>query len=167
VAATTEAEAQAIARRVHGPPAAAPVDVGYAGLVTRTVAFAIDAAVINLVAIVVGVVIALVFSIIPESQDVRKAVVAAGGALFLVWTAGYFVTFWSTTGVTLGNRAMRIRVTRRDGSRLKPRHALVRLVGIFLAVLPLCAGLAPILVTDDRRGLQDYLAGSVVRTRSD
>jgi uncharacterized RDD family membrane protein YckC len=167
VASPAEVHAQAAARRVHGPPAeeVAPVDAGYAGLITRTVAFAIDAGVINAIAIVVGVVIALVFSVIPESDDVRTAVVALGGAAFLLWTAAYFLTFWTTTGETLGNRAMQIRVTRTDGSRLKPRHALVRLVGIFLAVVPFCAGLAPILVTDERRGLQDYLAGTVVRNR--
>ena len=101
MASPAQADAQAAARRVHGPPAeeAVTVEVGYAGLVTRTVAFAIDAAVINLVAVVVGVVVALVFSVIPESHDVRTAVVALGGAAFLIWTAAYFVTFWSTTGV--------------------------------------------------------------------
>ena len=158
-------EAQAAARRVHGPSLDEPAEDAYAGLVTRAIAFAIDAAVINLVGIAVGVVGALIFSVLPETDDLRSVVVAAGGVLFVLWTAGYFVVFWTTTGETLGNRAMRIRVSRLDGGRLRPRQALVRLVGILLAALPLLAGFVPILVTEQRRGLQDYLAGSIVRGR--
>lgn len=155
-------EAQAAARRVHGAPEEEAVDQGYAGFVTRTIAFAADAAIINAVAIAVGVVVALVFSVLPESADFRKLTVAFGGVVFFVWVMGYFIAFWTTTGQTPGNRIMHIRVTRTDGSPLRPRHAVVRLVGIVLAAIPLCAGFIPILVSDRRRGLQDFLAGTVV-----
>jgi uncharacterized RDD family membrane protein YckC len=159
---SARAEAQAAARRVHGAPAEEAADTDYAGLVTRTLAFAVDAAVINVVAVTVGVVAALVFSVLPESDELRSVVVAVGGVLYIAWTIGYFVTFWTTTGETLGNRVMRIRVMRADGSRLRPRHALVRLFGI-VAGLPLFLGYIPILITERRRGLQDFLAGTVVR----
>jgi len=156
-------DAQAAARRVHGVPDDEPTDHGYAGFVTRTVAFATDAAIINLVALGVGVVVALVFSVFPESAHFRKVTVAIGGAVFFVWVIGYFSAFWATTGQTPGNRIMRIRVTRADGTPLRFRRAAIRVVGIVLAAIPLFAGFIPILVTDRRRGLQDYLAGSVVR----
>jgi uncharacterized RDD family membrane protein YckC len=156
-------EAQAAARRVHGAPEDGESDQGYAGFVTRTVAFATDAAIINVVALGVGVVVALVFSVLPESAQFRKVTVAVGGAALFVWAVGYFTAFWATTGQTPGNRVMRIRVTRVDGTQLRLRQAAIRVVGIVLAAIPLCAGFVPILVTDRRRGLQDYLAGSVVR----
>ena len=155
-------DAQAAARRVHGTAEDESAESGYAGFATRTVAFAIDAAIINAVAIGVGVVVTLVFSVLPESADFRSLTVAIGGAVFFAWVIGYFTAFWTTTGQTPGNRVMLIRVTRTDGSPLKPRHAVVRLFGIFLAAVPLCAGFVPILVTARRRGLQDFLAGTVV-----
>jgi uncharacterized RDD family membrane protein YckC len=87
--------------------------------------------------------------------------VAVGGVLFVIWTLVYFTTFWTTTGQTPGSRAMRIRVVRADGSRLRPRHALVRLVGMVVGLF-LLLGYLPILVTDRRRGLHDVMAGTVV-----
>jgi len=150
------------ARRVHGvsPPDAQPTT--YIGLVTRVIAFAIDAAVINVVALLVAVVIALVSSVLPTSHTRDKVLVAIGAAVFAVWIVGYFVAFWTTTGQTPGNRLMQIRVERADGSRLLPRHALARLLGI-LASLPLLLGFMPILVTERRRGLHDWMAGTVVK----
>src|SRR5215212_7983843 len=69
---------------------------GYEGLVTRGIAFAIDAAVIDLVALVVAVGMALVLSLVPISNTEQATMVAAGAAAFLIWTLAYFVTFWST-----------------------------------------------------------------------
>ena len=43
----------------------------------------------------------------------------------------------------------------------------MRLVGMVLAAIPLCAGFLLILVDDRRRGLQDVLARTVVRYASD
>ena len=161
-----QADAQTAARRVHGAPAEDAAETGYAGLITRTLAFAIDAAVINGVSLVVGVVFTLVFSVLPESHELRTVIVAAGGVVYVLWTVGYFVAFWTTTGVTLGNRVMQIRVVRADGSRLRPRHALVRLAGMVVGLF-LFLGYVPILVTERRRGLQDWLAGTVVMTRAE
>jgi len=87
--------------------------------------------------------------------------VAVGGVAFVLWSVAYFVTFWTTTGETPGNRAMRIRVKRGDGSALRPRHALARLAGMVIG-LPLLIGYLPILVSDTRRGLHDAMAGTVV-----
>ena len=133
----------------------------YSGFVTRTIAFAIDAALIDLAGLAVGAAVALVFSIMPVSQDVRTAAFAAGAVLFAIWAVGYFATFWTATGETPGNRVMRIRVVRADGTPLRPRHALLRLAGMMIG-LPLLVGYWPILVTDHRRGLHDAMAGTVV-----
>ena len=79
-----------------------------------------------------------------------------------LWTIGYFVAFWTTTGQTPGDHVLQIKVLRADGSRLLPRHAIVRLVGVVLSA-PLLIGFLPILVSERRRGLHDWLAGTVVR----
>jgi uncharacterized RDD family membrane protein YckC len=142
-------------------PAPAEHRSRYVGFVTRVIAFAIDAALIDIAAILAAAAVALVFSIVPVSDAVTTAVIAAGGVAFVVWSIAYFATFWTTTGQTPGNRAMRIRVAREDGERLKLRHTVMRLAGIVIS-LPLLWGYVPILFTDRRRGVPDMLAGTVV-----
>ena len=160
-AAGTPVHAQAVATRVHGEPARPRLE--YQGLVTRGIAFAVDAAVVNAVAVVVAAAVALIESALALPDSVDKVLIAAGAWLFLVWTAGYFVAFWSSTGQTPGNRLMRIRVVRaEDGTALRPWRALVRLAGLMLAALPLFLGFLPILLNKRRRGLQDWIGGSVV-----
>jgi uncharacterized RDD family membrane protein YckC len=44
---------------------------------------------------------------------------------------------------------------------MRPRHALVRLLGMLLGLV-LLLGYLPILVNDRRRGLHDAMAGTVV-----
>lgn len=134
----------------------------YVGLVTRALAFAVDAAIINAVAIVTAAVVSLTFSVVEVPQAVKTAAAAVGGVVYLLWTVGYFTTFWATTGQTPGNRVLRIRVVPASGDRLPPRRAVLRFVGLTLAVIPLFAGFLPILVDDRRRGLQDMIARTVV-----
>jgi uncharacterized RDD family membrane protein YckC len=160
-AARAGAPAQLVATRVHGEPARPRLE--YQGLITRGIAFAIDAAIVNLVAVVVAVAAALIVSALSLPDSLDEALVAAGAWLFLLWSAAYFVTFWSSTGQTPGNLVMQIRVVRaKDGATLRPRRALLRLIGLMLAALPLFLGFLPILLNERRRGLQDVIGGSVV-----
>lgn len=147
---------------VAAEPVASETPQRYVGLITRALAFAIDAGIVNAVAIVTAAVVSLTFSVVTVPDDVQVVVAAAGGVVYLLWTVGYFVTFWATTGQTPGSRVLRIRVIPASGERLPPRRALVRFIGLTLAVIPLFAGFLPILVDDRRRGLHDMLARTVV-----
>jgi uncharacterized RDD family membrane protein YckC len=131
-------------------------------LVTRAIAFAIDAAIVNLSGIVVGVVVGLGVSILDVPAGVEKALLAVGAVVFVLWTVGYFVVFWSTTGQTPGNRVMQIRVVRSDGGTLRRRTAALRLAALAVAAIPFFAGFLPILFDRHRRALQDFVARSVV-----
>jgi uncharacterized RDD family membrane protein YckC len=159
--------AQEMARRVHGAPAVETTSPRYIGLVTRAIAFAVDAAIVNGIAAVTAAAAALILSLFPLSHNARTVIVAVGGALFFVWVIAYFATFWATTGQTPGNRVMRIRVMRPTGARVHVWRAMVRVVGVVLAALPLFAGFLPILFTDRRRGLADWLADTVVVSDQD
>src|SRR5215213_11426548 len=101
---------QTTAGRVHADraPVVPAAEPGYAGFVTRTIAFSIDAALIDLAALTVAAIAALFFSIMPVSHDVETVAVAAGGVALVLWAIAYFVVFWTTTGQTPGSRAMRI-----------------------------------------------------------
>lgn len=141
------------------PPAPRPV---YAGLVTRGIAFVIDAAVILVVELIVWVSGVVIVGVLHLPHAINAILVVLGGCLAILWSAGYFVAFWSTTGQTPGSRVMQIRVVASDGDALRPRRAVIRCLGLLLAALPLFAGFVPILFDGRRRGFQDWLARTVV-----
>jgi uncharacterized RDD family membrane protein YckC len=140
--------------------AAPPV---YIGIVTRAIAFAADAAVIQFVAIVVAGTGALILSVVDPGDDSKQVLAIIGAIAYGFWLIGYFVLFWSTGGQTPGNRLLEIRVSRaRDGAPPSLGKAVVRFVGLILAALPIFLGFLPILFDDRRRGIHDMLAGTVV-----
>jgi uncharacterized RDD family membrane protein YckC len=141
--------------------AAAP---DYTGLVTRAIGFGVDAIIINLAAVVVAAIVALALSLFDVPSKIDTALAAIGAVVFVVWAAGYFVTFWSTTGQTPGARDMRFRVLAPAAKRghIGPRRALLRLLGMILAAIPLLAGYFMVLFDDRRRGLHDRMARTVV-----
>lgn len=145
-------------------PAASPPEarVRYPGLATRGISFALDAAVINLVAIVVGLGASLILSLLHLPSVLKTILAAAGAAAYVIWLVGYFVVFWSTTGQTPGASMMKIKVQDPDGGSITPTRALVRCVGVLLASLPLFLGFVPILYDEKRRAFQDRFAGTVV-----
>ena len=139
--------------------AAAPVP--YAGIASRALALAIDAALVNLVVLVGGAVIALAGSLVGGLEFETLGRVLAAGAWATV-VAAYFVFFWTATGQTPGMRIMELRVTTAAGTRPGFWRSVVRLVGLVVAIVPLFAGFLPVLVDDRRRGLPDMVAGTVV-----
>jgi uncharacterized RDD family membrane protein YckC len=144
-----------VSRRVR------PARAREAGIVTRALALATDAG-ITLVAYMAVVGLAsLVASLVGSLRPAWLAglLLTAAWALIVVL---YFVLFWSTAGQTPGMRLLRLRLHRLDGSALSVGRALVRVVGLALAIIPLFAGFVPVLFSDRRRGLPDYLAGTVV-----
>jgi uncharacterized RDD family membrane protein YckC len=162
MATTPDTATRALAQRAVARDVVVTVPVaGYGGLVTRAIAAAIDALLINLAALFVAAVVALVLSIFPITHHTRTLIAVIGGALFVVWVVAYFVTFWTTTGQTAGDRVMRIRVVREDGGTLGPWRAALRLAGA-VAGLVFLLGYVPILLNDRRRALHDWMAGTVV-----
>ena len=167
--AAARAQAAAAARvrvRTGAEERAAP---DYTGLVTRAIGFGIDAVIIDLAAIVVAAIVALALNLFNIPSEIDTALAAIGAVVFVVWAAAYFVTFWSTTGQTPGARVMRFRVLAPGAKHghIGPRRALVRLVGMVLAAIPLLAGYFMVLFDDRRRGLHDRLARTVVVDASD
>lgn len=163
------AQAQAIRRSRRGSAVAIdreeamPAVGAYAGLVTRTIAFALDAALVNGVALLVGVTIGLGVSILHLPKQIETAIAAVLGMAWVLWLVGYFAFFWSTTGQTPGDRVMRIRVL--DGHNrgpLRPLRAALRFGGVLLASIPLFAGILVMLWDDRHRCLQDRLARTIV-----
>ena len=146
-------------------PAAVPV--GYAGLVTRAVAFLIDLFAANAIAVLTGGAVDLLARLLGGDESLNARQALAGGTVWFLLLGLYFVLFWTLTGQTPGDRLMSIRVFSSRGGRIRVRQAVLRFIGLLLAAVPLGAGFLPILVDDRRRGFHDWLARTVVRWDSD
>ena len=131
-------------------------DLPYVGLVTRVISWGVDVLLINLVAIITGLGIELVASIFPITKNLKPLFLAIAAAVYVVWTAAYFVVFWSISGQTPGSRLMQVRLVTPGGGRVKPVRALVRWIGMNVAMLPLPWGYLPI--PFKRLGFPDWLA---------
>jgi uncharacterized RDD family membrane protein YckC len=133
----------------------------YAGIASRSAAFAIDLGLVALAFLTAAAFAALISSLVGHLRPVWLVDLVAGVAWFVV-TAAYFVGFWSAAGQTPGMRLLGVRVLDRDGVPPGLVRSLVRLVGLVLAIIPCFAGFLPTLVDERRRALQDFLAGTVV-----
>jgi uncharacterized RDD family membrane protein YckC len=135
--------------------------VPYAGIATRAVGLAIDAALAQAIVFAGGAVLALVGSLV---TDVHLGTVGRllAGAAWLLTVMCYFTLFWSTAGQTPGMRLMGIRVATAQGVHPGVIRSLWRVVWLGLAIIPLFAGFLPVLIDNRRRALQDFLAATVV-----
>jgi uncharacterized RDD family membrane protein YckC len=150
-----------VAEAAPQPVVTAPA-MPYAGIATRAVALAIDVAIAHVIVLSGGAILALVGSLVSDVRlDTLGKILAAGAWLAVV--GAYFVLFWSTAGQTPGMRLMALRVMTPNGVHPGLARSVLRLIGLGLAIVPLFAGFLPVLVDARRRGLHDFLAGTVVR----
>ncbi len=131
-------------------------NVPYVGLMTRLISWAVDFLLINLAAIITGLGVALIVAIVPITKHLQPVFAAIAGGAYVVWTAAYFVAFWSVTGQTPGSRLMQVRLVTPSGAKVKPVRALVRWIGMNVAMVPLPWGYLPI--PFKRLGFPDWLA---------
>lgn len=131
-------------------------DGSYVGLLTRVLSWAMDLVVINLVAIFTGLGVALIVAIFPITKHLQPVFEGIAAGVYLLWTAAYFVAFWSITGQTPGSRVMQVRLVTPNGEKVKPGRAFVRWIAMNLAMVPLPWGYLPI--PFKHLGFPDWLA---------
>jgi uncharacterized RDD family membrane protein YckC len=165
----TEQAQRAAIHRLRGSAPALPrlqivqAQSPYAGLVTRTLALAVDAAVVEGAAAFVAVVGGLALSLMHLPSQTEKVLAAFGALVWLLWSIGYFVFFWSTTGQTPGNRVMSIVVVDSGGrGPLKPRRALLRFIALVAGAAALLSGILIMLWDGRRRCFHDRVARTLV-----
>jgi uncharacterized RDD family membrane protein YckC len=134
----------------------------FAGVASRGIALVVDALAILTISLAVGAAAALVGELVGGIRPHWLAGTLLGLAGVAI-AAGYFTLFWQTAGQTPGMRLMHVRVLPARGDRrMSVWRALVRTVGLALAILPCFLGFVPALLDRRRRALPDYLAGTVV-----
>ena len=134
----------------------------FAGLASRGIALVVDALVIVTASVTIGAAAGLVGSLVGgvHPQWLAQFLLSLAAVVIAV---GYFSLFWCTVGQTPGMRLMHLYVVpQRTGRRLSFGRALVRTLGLALAIIPCFLGFLPALFDRRRRALPDYLAGTVV-----
>jgi uncharacterized RDD family membrane protein YckC len=133
------------------------------GLVTRTVAAALDAALLNLSFLAVSALFGITIGgVLGDDESPSGLAIAAGGVAWAAVSATYLTFFWALAGQTPGMRLLSIRVEADGERRLGTRRALRRLGGTVLSVLTFGYGFALVVLAADRRSLADRLAGTTV-----
>jgi uncharacterized RDD family membrane protein YckC len=135
----------------------------FAGIATRGLGLLVDALAVTVISLLLGAAAGLVASLVGGIRPQWLADLLLGVDATVVGV-GYFTLFWSTAGQTPGMRLMHVRVIRADrpGRELSFGRALVRWIGLQLAILLCFLGFLPALFDSRRRALPDYLAGTVV-----
>jgi uncharacterized RDD family membrane protein YckC len=80
----------------------------------------------------------------------------------IAWVFVYVVVTTTIAGRTPGKGIVGLRVVTAAGYTVTPGKVVLRTIMIPVAVIPLCLGLLPILLSRTRRGLQDLAAGTAV-----
>jgi uncharacterized RDD family membrane protein YckC len=140
---------------------AEPRATPYAGVATRALALAADCGLAIVLFMALTGVLALVSSLVGGLGSGSVAGLLLGSGWILL-AGAYFVLFWSSAGQTPGMRLLHLRVHGVDGRPPSAGRAIVRFAGLLLSIAPFFAGFLPILFSERRRGLADFLAGTVV-----
>ena len=134
----------------------------YAGVATRSAAFAIDVAVIVTIYALAGFVLERMLALfLGRSVRVSDAAVVSSIALGAWWFL-YCAYPLAVAGRTAGMAVLGLRAVRDDGSDLGTGDALLRVIVFPLSFLLCGAGFVLIVLRRDHRALHDLLAGSAV-----
>jgi uncharacterized RDD family membrane protein YckC len=145
------------------PPTDETRPVGYAGVVTRSIAFMIDSVLISIGAVLTSIGVTVALDVLQAGNTAEKLVLALAAPAAILWICAYFTFFWTTTGQTPGNSLLHIKVAdARDLSVLPAHRALLRIVVLMLSLLLLLVSLVMALVGSRRRAIHDLIARSVV-----
>jgi uncharacterized RDD family membrane protein YckC len=161
----TEALDDAAERVVHGMlnRPGHEAETNQVGLVTRALAGVVDLALIGaLLSIGSGLLASIVPAATGGSDGLSLWGALAFGAVGFFIGGSVFVAFWALVGQTPGMRLLSIRLDVSGSREIGLRRAFRRLLAIPLSLLPAGLGFLAILLSPERRGWHDRIAGTTV-----
>ena len=161
----TEALDDAAERMVHGMlnKPGHEAETNQVGLVTRALAGVVDLALISaLLSIGSGLLASVVPAVSGGSDGLSIWGVLTFGVVGFLIGSSIFVAFWALIGQTPGMRFLSIHLDAGGSQDLGLRRALKRIVAVPLSLLPFGLGFFAILLSPERRGWHDRIAGTVV-----
>src|SRR3954468_22850395 len=146
--------------RVEGSEQVAPQGAQAAGIVSRGLAFTIDATIVVLTTSIGALAAQAIIRVLVRGEARFEL-----GTLWLITLPGIFgvycVTFWALAGRTLGKAALGLRVVPMDGGVLKFRTAVLRALGYVVSAF-FMIGFAWIAVDRREQGFHDKIARTLV-----
>jgi uncharacterized RDD family membrane protein YckC len=148
-----------IVRRIFFRPRRS-VPTSHAGVVSRTLAMAIDAVFVNLGFTAIVALITLVDNAFGGSAKGGSSfAIAIGSTAWVLMSSVYLLGFWSLAGQTPGMRFVGIELSEH---RLSFRRSLRRLFGLGLSVITFGIGFLGVVFGEQRRGWEDRFSGTFV-----
>jgi len=148
----------------------------YAGFASRAVAFVLDTVIISLTVVVTSWLTAQMLEYFagidiracPPLTEFRLYIITClvvrwGLNLFAsIFPLLYLLTLWILSGQTIGHYLLGLRVVRMNGKRINLLSGILRILGYVACFLTLGLGFLLILISNQRRGLHDRMAGTCV-----
>ncbi|MCY1136843.1 RDD family protein [Actinoplanes sp. Pm04-4] len=143
------------------PAPADPLPAAYGGLVSRLLAYVVDALIVSMLIGVAAAALGLVASVVGyEARELARAVLSGYIVFLPSILALYCALFWLLAGRTPGMAVLGLRVVTTEGRPVRWLAALVR--ALLLAYFPV--GALWLLVNRRHQGIHDLIARtSVVR----
>ena len=144
---------------------------GYAGFVSRMLAFCIDIFVLIIALLVAGVFISGIVSIFNLDRllpglfgpsGIYAARIAGSSLLATLIAYVYWIFGWIFLGATLGKIVMGLRVVGPGGSRMGFWRSVLRVIGYVVSMFALGLGFLWVIVNKRHHGWADKLAGTSV-----
>jgi uncharacterized RDD family membrane protein YckC len=132
---------------VCGTALDAKPELRYAGFLVRFAAFLVDWLVLFIGSI-------FLFLFVSDSATY----IVASSVIGIV----YYIGFWAATGATPGKMALGLRIVPEDGGDIGLGQAILRYIGLIVNAFTLGIGYLFIIFTPKKRGLHDYIGGTVV-----
>jgi uncharacterized RDD family membrane protein YckC len=132
----------------------------FGGISLRALALGVDLGLVQVLILAAVALLTLVQSLAGGLPDWLLGTLV--GVLYVIAAGAYLTFFWTVAGQTPGMNLLRLRVVDSAGETPGLGRSLLRLFGLWLAILPLCAGFLPVLFDARRRGVQDFVAGTTV-----
>ena len=141
------------------PAMAEASPAGYAGVVSRTVAYIVDALIVSIVSVGTATGMGLIASVVgSDARELARTLTTAYLVALPAVFALYCTVFWGLTGRTPGMALSGVRVVNMSQRRVRWIAALAR--GILLAYFPI--GSLWMLVDRRHRAIHDLIARTLV-----
>jgi uncharacterized RDD family membrane protein YckC len=137
----------------------------YAGFVSRLIAFGVDVAVIAVTLVIITWLINTVLQLFGlEDFSALETImkVLLSGLFALLYSAAYFIFFWTLASQTPGKTLMGLRIVTTKNQALTTGRAIRRMFGYIVSIMALFLGFLWILVDNRRQGWHDKIAGTFV-----
>ncbi len=138
-----------------------------AGFWIRVVAYIVDSILLWIVSgVLMGLAGVNMLAMDPESAAAASAAGGIMGLVVIVLNLGYFIAFEaSKLQATPGKLVVGVRVSDAAGQRIGIGRSIGRTLSKIVSSLILLIGFIMVAFTDQKRGLHDMMAGSLVRYR--